>query len=97
MYIPEKSPLFTSITIYMRERFDDFFGVFLKEQMKVCHLIMCLCGALSHLHIKIIHFFTAMVFSHNFLGTERRSVHTDSPQTHQGFYAYAYSGPCSMD
>lgn len=97
MYIPEKSPLFTSITIDMKESFDDFFGVFLKEQLKVCHLRMCLCGALSHLHIKIIHFFTVMFFSNNFLGTERRSVSTDSPQAHQGFFVYDYSGPCNMD
>lgn len=62
MYIPEKSPLFTSITIYMTERFDDFFAVFLKEQMRVCHLIMCLCVALSHLRIKIINFFYSNVF-----------------------------------
>lgn len=36
-YIPEKSPLYTSITIELKNFFEDFFDVFLLEQMKVCH------------------------------------------------------------
>lgn len=35
-YIPEKSPIYTSITIKIGERFDDFFNKFLKENIKVC-------------------------------------------------------------
>lgn len=34
-YIPEKSDLFTSITLPMKEDFEDFFQIFLDEQIKV--------------------------------------------------------------
>ncbi|KAK9536556.1 hypothetical protein VZT92_006329 [Zoarces viviparus] len=33
-YIPEKSPLYTSITMEMNEGFEDFFEVYLKENMR---------------------------------------------------------------
>lgn len=35
-YIPEKSDLFTSITVPMKEDFEEFFQVYLEEQIKVC-------------------------------------------------------------
>lgn len=34
-YIPEKSPLYTSITIEVSDSFEDFFNDFLKENIKV--------------------------------------------------------------
>lgn len=37
-YIPEKSSLYTSITIQIGDIFDDFFTDFLKENIKVCHV-----------------------------------------------------------
>lgn len=37
-YIPEKSDLFTSITLSMKEDFKDFFQMSLEEQIKVCDL-----------------------------------------------------------
>lgn len=39
-YIPEKSDLFTSITLPMKEDFEDFFQTFLDDQMKVCDLLL---------------------------------------------------------
>lgn len=41
-YIPEKSDLFTSITLQMKEDFEDFFQVFLDEQIKVYDLLCCI-------------------------------------------------------
>lgn len=38
-YIPEKSDLFTSITLPMKENFEEFFDSFLNEQIKVCDLL----------------------------------------------------------
>lgn len=40
-YIPEKSPLYTPVTIEMRDTFEDFFNVFLKEHMRVCDVRIC--------------------------------------------------------
>lgn len=34
-YIPEKSPLFTTITLGMEDQFEDFFEVYLQGHMKV--------------------------------------------------------------
>jgi len=34
--IPEKSPLYTSITLEMYEGFENFFDVYLQRHMKVC-------------------------------------------------------------
>lgn len=39
-YIPERSDLFTSITLQMKEDFEDFFQMFLDDQMKVCDLLL---------------------------------------------------------
>lgn len=39
-YIPERSDLFTSITLPMKEDFEDFFQTFLDDQMKVCDLLL---------------------------------------------------------
>lgn len=39
-YIPEKSDLFTSITLPMKDDFEDFFQTFLDDQMKVCDLLL---------------------------------------------------------
>ena len=36
-HIPEESPLYTTITIKMEEGMENFFEVYLQEQMKVCH------------------------------------------------------------
>lgn len=47
-YIPEKSPLYTSITFEMDESSEDFFDVYLKEQMRVCH-----CGLRSTVVIHV--------------------------------------------
>uniref|UniRef100_A0A3B5M709 UDP-glucuronosyltransferase n=1 Tax=Xiphophorus couchianus TaxID=32473 RepID=A0A3B5M709_9TELE len=35
-YIPEKSPLYTSITIEMDEALENFFDIYLQEHMRVC-------------------------------------------------------------
>lgn len=40
-YIPEKSDLFTSITLSVEDDFEDFFQMFLNEQIKVCDLWIC--------------------------------------------------------
>lgn len=37
-YIPEKSDLFTSITLPMKENLEEFFDAFLNDQIKVCDL-----------------------------------------------------------
>lgn len=39
-YIPERSDLFTSITLPMKEDFEEFFQTFLDDQMKVCDLLL---------------------------------------------------------
>lgn len=39
-YIPEKSDLFTAITVPMKEDFENFFQMFLDDQMKVCDLLL---------------------------------------------------------
>ncbi len=36
-YVAEKSPLYTSITIDAGEAMENFFDVFLQENIKVCH------------------------------------------------------------
>lgn len=43
-YIPEKSDLFTSITLSVEDDFEDFFQMFLNEQIKVCDLWIWLLG-----------------------------------------------------
>lgn len=35
-YIKEKSPLYSSINLEMEEAFEDFFDIFIAEQIKVC-------------------------------------------------------------
>lgn len=40
-YIPEKSPLYTSVTIEMNEAFEDFFNMFLNEHMRVRDVRIC--------------------------------------------------------
>lgn len=41
-YIAEKSPLYTSITLDMNEGLENFFEVYLKEHMRVCHFGLCI-------------------------------------------------------
>ena len=50
-YIPEKSPLYTSITIKIVDAMEDFFEVFLQEHMRVCHhglFIGAQCGSFNN-------------------------------------------------
>lgn len=51
-YISEKSPLYTTITIKMTESFEKMFDVFVEEQIRVCHVSLCI-EFLGHLVIYI--------------------------------------------
>lgn len=50
-YIPEKSPIYTSITLEMDQGLENFFDIYLQEHMRVCiyeyrsmsvHLLICM-------------------------------------------------------
>lgn len=51
-YIADKSPLYTSITMEMDDSLEDFFDVYLKENMKVCHYGLCISPLEGHLVIQ---------------------------------------------
>ncbi|XP_061596742.1 UDP glucuronosyltransferase 5 family, polypeptide D1 isoform X2 [Cololabis saira] len=55
-YIPEQSPLYTSVTLEMENEFEDFFDVFLAEQLKVQRE-----GASLLTFLKLTKYFLAMI------------------------------------
>ena len=50
-YIPEKSSLYTSLTLEMDEGFENFFEVYLQEHMRVGHFRLCIRAHLVNLVI----------------------------------------------
>uniref|UniRef100_A0A3P8WR99 UDP glucuronosyltransferase 5 family, polypeptide D1 n=1 Tax=Cynoglossus semilaevis TaxID=244447 RepID=A0A3P8WR99_CYNSE len=65
-YIPEESPMYSSITINMTEdeRFEDFFDEFLREQMRVWN------GGSAISHFKITKFFLSLLYNVHLIWTQ---------------------------
>lgn len=65
-YIPEKSPLYTSITMEMDEGLENFFDVYLQEHMRVCHYALCIGPHVGHLIIPVLRYWSLFSLFHHF-------------------------------